>query len=382
MKKMRVFQIALLIGLVIGVTVPVLAAEPIKIGCLFAVTGPIAYFGTPQRNTAIMMEEYVNALNGVNGRPIKVINYDTEGDPTKSVIAGKRLIEQDKVDLIIGSTVSGESLALIPTVEAAKIPYISTASSENIVRPVKRWTFKTAHSNDLIVSKIFDDLNKRKLKKVGLLTVATAYGEAGRMAARALAPKQGITLVADMTHQPQDTDMTAQLTQIMSRGAEAIVMISLGTQAAIVAKNYKQLGLKIPIYVGHGLATDKFIEWAGDAANGVRVSVSKLMIADQLPDSELRKWMMVTYTNAYRKRFGGEPTLFGGEAYDGFIVALDAFQAVGIDKEKVRTHIENRKNLWGTSGIFNFSTSDHEGLTHKEDIAILEIVNGKWQFIW
>jgi branched-chain amino acid transport system substrate-binding protein len=105
--------------------------------------------------------------------------------------------------------VSGESLALIPTVEAAGIPYISTASSEKIVRPVKRWTFKTAHSNDLIVSKIFDDLNKRNLKKVGLLTVATAYGDAGRTAAKEMAPKQGITLVADTTHQPQDTDMTA-----------------------------------------------------------------------------------------------------------------------------------------------------------------------------
>jgi branched-chain amino acid transport system substrate-binding protein len=98
-------------------------------------------------------------------------------------------------------------------------------------------------------------------------------------------------------------------------------------------------------------------------ANGIRVSVSKLMIADQLPDTEPRKWMMVTYTNAYRKRFGGEPTLFGGEAYDGFIIALDAFQAVGIDKEKVRPQIENRKNLWGTSGILIFSPSDHEGLT-------------------
>ena len=156
------------------------AAEPIRIGAIFSVTGPASFLGEPERNTAKMLEEDLNAAGGLLGRKVEVIVYDDESDTTKAVTAVDRLIKRDRVVAVIGPSTSGSTLAIVPKIEEAKIPLISCAAARKIVEPVRRWVFKVAASDILAVKKIFTDLKQRDLTKIAILTASDAYGAGGR----------------------------------------------------------------------------------------------------------------------------------------------------------------------------------------------------------
>jgi branched-chain amino acid transport system substrate-binding protein len=195
------------------------AAEPIRIGAIFSVTGPASFLGEPERNTVKMLEEDINQSGGVLGRPVEIIVYDDETDATKAVTALDRLIKKDKVVAVVGPSISGSTLAIVPKVEEAKIPLVSCAAAKKIVDPVKKWVFKTPQSDELAVRKIYQHAKKAGIKKVAIITASDAFGAAGREELKALAPGFGIAVVADEVFGPKDTDMTAQLTKI--KGTDA-----------------------------------------------------------------------------------------------------------------------------------------------------------------
>ncbi len=356
------------------------AADPIKIGSFLTVTGPASFLGDPELKTLQIYVDSINANGGINGRPIELIYYDTGGKAQDAVGFVKRLIKNDHIDLIVGGTTSGDTLAVIPEVEKEGIPLISLASAVDIVEPVKKWVFKVAHSDRMAAAKIFEDLRKRRLTKVALITGDGGFDKSGREQLLKLAPQYGITIVADESYGNKDTDMTAQLTKIRASDAQAIINFGFGQAPAIVTKNIKQLAIKLPVYQSHGVASKTFIDLAGEAAEGVRLPAAALVIADQLPNGDPQKPVLMAYKKQYEAKYGPVST-FGGHAYDGLFIAVDAVKrAGGSDKAKVRDQIEKTKGFIGTAGVFNMSPDDHMGL-NLDAFKMVEIRNGSWNII-
>jgi branched-chain amino acid transport system substrate-binding protein len=353
------------------------SSEPYKIGGLFAVTGFNSPLGTPEKQTALLMEEQINKAGGINGRQVKLVIYDTESDETKAVSLAKKLIEQDKVLAIIGPSSTGESMALIDTMEKAEVPLISCAASIQIVQPVRKWVFKMPQSDSLAVSEIFGYLKAKGLTKVALLTSSGGYGTTGKAALDKAGPAAGITFVAAETFADKDTDMTVQLTKIKGSEAQALIVWGTNPGPAIIAKNMKQLGMTIPLLNSHGIANRKFIELAGDAANGVVFPAGKLLIADSLPDSDAQKAVLTKYAADFKAKYNADADTFGGHAYDAFMMVTKAIEKAGGDKAKIRDEIEKTQGFVGTGGIFNISAEDHNGLG-KGSFVMVRIADGKW----
>ena len=356
------------------------AAEPITIGSFLTVTGPASFLGDPELKTLQLYVESINASGGINGRPLELIHYDTGGKAQDAVGFVKRLIKSDKVDLIVGGTTSGDTLAVIPEVEKEGIPLVSLAGAVAIVEPVKKWVFKVAHSDRMAAAKIFEDLRTRKLTKEALITGDGGFDKSGHEQLLKLAPQYGITIVVDESYGNKDTDMTAQLTKIRATDAQAIINFGFGQAPAIVTKNITQLGITLPVYQSHGVASKTFIDLAGDAAEGVRLPAAALVVAEQLPDGDPQKPVLLAYNKRYDAKYGPVST-FGGHAYDGLFIAVEAVKrAGGTDRAKVRDQIEKTKGFIGTAGVFNMSPDDHMGL-NLDAFKMVEIHNGGWKIV-
>ena len=356
------------------------AAEPIKIGGLFAITGPASFLGEPERNTAQMVVDEINAAGGVKGRKLQLIAYDTQGDTTKAVQLATRLIKDDKVNVIVGPSTTGESMAVIPLVEKAKIPMISNAAGGKIVDPVKHWVFKTAASDHIAVEKLLNYVHSKNQKRIALLTVSDGFGTSGREQLKAYAAKQGFTIVADEVFAPKDTDMTPQLTKIRSIKPDAIIAWALNPGMAIIAKSVKQLDIKVPLYMSHGTSTNKFIELAGEAADGVVHPAGKMAIFDSLPKSDPQAKLLKDYYLEYKKLYGEEATTFGGFAYDAFRLIASAVEKGNTTPEQIRNGIEQTKKLASVSGIFTMTPKDHNGLD-LSSLVMVKITKGKWTML-
>lgn len=355
------------------------AQEPIRIGSVLSLTGPAAFLGDPELKTLQMLVDKLNAEGGALGRKYQLVHYDDGSDASKANAFAKRLIEQDRADFIVGGTTTGSTMAMVPLVEKAGVPFMSMAGGVAIVEPVKKWVFKTPHTDRMAAEKVFEDMKKRGITRVGLLSETSGFGQSGRKETQAAAQRLGITLAGDETYGPKDTDMTAQLTKLRAApGIQALFVFGLGQGPAIVTKNVQQLAIKLPLYHAHGVASDEFIRLAGAAAEGVRLPAAALIVARQLPAADPQKPVVMAYDKAYRERFKEDVSTFGGHAWDGLMILHEAIRRAGsADREKVRDAIEATRNHMGTGGLVNFSATDHLGLDLSA-FRMVEIRNGDW----
>ena len=359
-----------------------IAQEPIRIGAFLSVTGPAAFLGDPEQKTLEMYVDRINASGGVAGHKLQLIVYDDGGDADKARTFTKRLIEQDKVDVIVGGSTTGATMAVIPLAEQAQIPFVSLAGAVVIVEPVKKWVFKTPHTDRMACEKIFADMRTRKLTKVALISGAGGFDKSMHGECLKVAGGYGVEIVADETYGAGDTDMTAQLTKIKATpGVQALLNAGFGQGPAIVTKNYNQLGLTVPLYQSHGVASKEFIKLAGDAAEGVRLPAAALLVADILPEGDPQKPVVVAYKRDYEARYKSDVSTFGGHAYDGLMLVVDAIKQAGsADKAKVRDALESRRGYVGTGGVVNMSATDHMGLDLSA-FRMLEVRNGNWVLV-
>jgi branched-chain amino acid transport system substrate-binding protein len=376
------------------------AAEPIKIGFIASITGPASFLGEPEKNTALMIQEWVNKEGGIKGAPLEIIIEDSKSEESQAVLSAKKLIERDKVIAIVGSSTTGESLAMVPIAEKAQVPMVSMAAALKIVTPdeeydriikspraafevpkVQRtWIFKSPQTDHSAVEAIYEYMKKKGLTKVGIITVSAGFGATGRAELKRMAPKYGITLTADEVYGPKDSDMTAQLTRIKASGAQAVINWSVGPTQVVVTKNWKALNMGIPLYQSHGFGSKKNIELAGGAAEGVIAPLGRLVVWDKLPKNNPQYPVLSKYATEYEKRYKAEVSTFGGHAYDALYMVIDAVKAVGPDKAKIRDYLENNVKRWpGTGGIFNMSATDHTGLDHTA-FDMIHVVKGDWEF--
>ena len=356
-----------------------IAAEPIKVGSVLSVTGPAAFLGDPELKTLQMYVEDINKKGGVLGRQLQLVHYDDGSDANKANGFAKRLIDDDKVDVIVGGTTTGATMSMVPLVEKAGLPFVSLAGAVVIIEPVKKFVFKTPHTDRMAAEKVFEDMKKRGISKVALLSETSGFGQSGKKETEGVAAKYGITLVANETYGPKDTDMSPQLTKIKNTaGVQGVFIFGLGQGPAIATKNYKQLGINLPLYHAHGVASEEFIKLAGAAAEGVRLPAAALLVADKLDAKDPQKPVVTAYTKAFNDKWKTDVSSFGGHAYDGLMIAVEAIKRAGsTDKAKVRDAIEATKGYIGTGGVVNMSATDHMGLDLSA-FRMLEIKNGDW----
>jgi branched-chain amino acid transport system substrate-binding protein len=327
-----------------------IANEPIKIGSVLSVTGPAAFLGDPELKTLQLYVEDINKKGGVLGRQLQLVHYDDGSDANKANGFAKRLLDDDKVDILVGGTTTGATMSMVPLAEKSGTPFISLAGAVVIIEPVKKFVFKTPHTDRMAAEKVFEDMKKRGLTKVALLSETSGFGQSGKKETELVAGKYGVTLVANETYGPKDT----------------------------VTKNYKQLGITLPLYQSHGVASDEFLKLAGPAAEGVRLPSPAQLIPEKLPANDPQKPVVTAYAKAYKDRYKEDVSTFGGYAYDGLMIAVDAIKrAGGTDKAKVRDAIEATKGFIGTSGKFNMSPTDHMGLD-LSSFRMLEVKAGDW----
>ena len=361
---------------------PGAAWAEIKIGSVLAVTGPASFLGDPEEKTLKMYVEKINAEGGVLGEKLVLVIYDDGGDAKKSRTFATRLIEEDEVVAMVGGSTTGATMAMVPLFEEAEIPFISLGGAVVIIEPVKDFVFKTPHTDRMACEKIFEDMKARGISKIGMISGTGGFGKSMRGQCQDVAGNYGIEVIADETYGPKDSDMTPQLTNIKNAaGLQAVVNPGFGQGPAIVTRNYAQLGITVPLYQSHGVASKSYIELAGEAAEGVRLPAAALLVAEKLPDSDPQKKVVSDYKAAFEAKWNQPVSTFGGHAYDGLFLLIEAMKRAGsTDGKAVRDELRKTKGFMGTAGLVNMSDSDHLGLDLSA-FRMLEIRNGDWTLV-
>ncbi|WP_027175637.1 ABC transporter substrate-binding protein [Desulfovibrio aminophilus] len=354
-------------------------SDSVKIGAVLSVTGPASFLGEPEKNTLLMLQDEINAKGGVEGRKLEIVVYDDESDVNKCVMAARKLLDQDKVVAVLGPSISGNTLAIMKLFGPAKTPLVSCSASEKIISPVDPWVFNTPQLDRHAVLRILQDAKKKGYAKIAILTVSDGYGQSGRAVLQELTPAQGLTLVADEVFGPKDTDMTAQLTKIKAAAPDAIICWGTNPGPAVVARNRVQLGIDTPLYMSHGVASKKFIELAGDAAEGIVLPAGRLIVAGQLPDDNPQKALLVGYAEQYAKRFNAPVSTFGGHGWDALMLTVNAIRAGKSAKpQDIRDNLEKTSGFPGTAGIYTYSPTNHNGLDENAFVMVV-ISKGDWK---
>jgi branched-chain amino acid transport system substrate-binding protein len=366
-----------------GVVITPALADSYKVGAVFSVTGRASFLGDPEKKTAIMLAEEINKAGGINGKKLELIVYDDEGDATKTNLAVKKLITQDKVCVVIGPSLSGNSLAVVPLAAQYKTPLISAAASYKIVTDdagkQRYWVFKVPQSDSMAVEAIYNHMKKKGIQKIAIITGTTGFGKSGQSELVRLAPQYGVEIIANESYGPKDTDMTAQLTKIKGVAPQAIVNWSIGPTQVTVLRNYRDLGMtNIPFYQSHGFGSKKNIELAAGAAEGVHTPLGACATPDALPANHPQKKVAMDYNQSYTAMYNEPVSTFGGHAWDSLGLAVDALKAVGCDRAKIRDYLENKKGFVGQHGVFNFSPNDHNGLVWQDAFNMIVVKNGDW----
>ncbi|MEB0134177.1 ABC transporter substrate-binding protein [Actimicrobium sp. CCC2.4] len=362
------------------------AIGQIKIGVTVSATGPAASLGIPEKNTFALLPKIIA------GKTVEYIVLDDATDTTTAVKNTRKLLTEDKVDLIIGSTTTPNSLAMIELVADAGTPMISMAASASIVEPVegkRTWVFKTPQNDSHMSTAITARMAEAGIKSVAFIGFSDAYGEGWYREFSKLAELRHIKVTANERFARADTSVTGQILKILATNPDAVLIAGAGTPAALPQKTLKERGYKGVIYQTHGVANNDFLRVCGKDCEGTLLPSGPLLVAEQLPVSNPVRASALTYKAAYEKAYGaGTVSTFGGHAWDaGLLMAAAVPEALKQGqpgtkefRKGLRDAIENTRNLAGAHGIFNMSPIDHLGFDQRARVMV-KIVDGKWKLV-
>ena len=358
-------------------------AQDIKVGVTVSATGPAASLGIPERNTVELMPQTIG------GHKVQYFVLDDASDTTTAVKNARKLITEDKVDVLLGSTITPNSLAMIDVAAESETPMISMAASSRIVEPVdakRRWVFKTPQNDQQMALVIVGHMIQQGVKSVGFIGFADAYGEGWWTQFSKIAETRGLKVVANERYQRNDTSVTGQVLKLISAQADAILIAASGTPAALPQKTLKERGYTGKIYQTHGVANNDFLRVCGKDCEGTFLPAGPVLVADQLPNDNPVKKSALAYVNAYEKAHGkGSVSTFGAHAWDTGVL-LQAAVPAALKKAKpgtkefraaLRDALEASKEVAGAHGIFNMSPNDHLGLDQRAAVMV-QIRDGKW----
>lgn len=356
------------------------AVADVKIGAVVSSTGPASFLGEPQRQALELYVKKINESGGVNGEKIQLIIYDDGSDANASRTFATRLIEEDKVDAVLGGSGTGNSLAMIPVFEDAQTPYVSFSGGVEIINPVRKWVFKPPHTDLMACEKIFTDMKRKNITKIALISGQGGFAKSMAKQCKEISSKYGITVAADESYGPRDSDVSPQLNRIKAiDGLQAVVNPDIGQGPAVVTRNFRQLGLSVPLYLSHAAATSGYLQAVGPSGEGILIPGPSLLIAHKLPDSDKQKPILMSFKTSFEAATGKQVDTFAGYAHDCFLLLVDAMKrAGGKNKAKVRDALEATKGFMGTVGEINMSPTDHLGIG-LDSFRMLTVKNGNWE---
>jgi branched-chain amino acid transport system substrate-binding protein len=370
--------LAVTMVLMLAAFLAVAQKNTIKIGAILAVTGPASNLGAPEAKTLQMLVEQTNAAGGLLGRQVELVLKDSGASPEKALSFARQLIEEEEVLAILGPSTSGESLKIKDVCQEGQTILLSCAAAEAIVSPVAKWVFKTPQNDAFATLWIYGYLKERGLTRIGVVASNTGFGNGGMAQLQKYAPENGIQILIAEAYDKDATDLTSVLTKLKAREVQAVVNWSIEPAQSLVAKNMRQLGMTAPLLQSHGFGNIRYVEAAGQAAEGIVFPCGRLLVADALPAGHPQKALLEDYKKKYEDRFGEEVSTFGGHAYDAYTILAEAVRRAGsVEPAKVRDAIEGLKGFAGTAGIFNFSPTDHNGLD-MSSFEMLTVKGGKF----
>ena len=353
--------------------------EPYTIGAVLSLTGGQAGLGQPEENAIKMEVDRINADGGINGHPLEVLVEDDASDVDQAVAATTKLIEQDEVLAIIGSTGTGQTMAMRTEIDSAGIPEVSLAGAAVVTTEFDPLVFQTTWTVKLIGPLALEYLKNKGLTKIGLITEDTGFGKDGRAFLNENAADYGLTVVSDQVFKPADTDMTGQLTVVKSAGADVVLMWSSVSASSIVPKNMAQLNMDTPLVCSHGVARQEFIDGAGAAGEGVIAFAGKVLAPEAYGVGTEAYDVATSFVERYTAEYGTAPDHYAGHAYDGLYLVVEAMKRLdeGFTPAELRDEIEKTDGMPGIGGTFTFSSTDHNGMT-ANDIVRYRIEGGSW----
>ena len=362
-----------------SVTTGSATAQPVKVGAVLSLTGSYAGIGASEKKALELEVKKINDAGGINGRKVELIIKDDGTDAAKAQAAATQLIDQDKVVAIIGASGTGQTMAMAPDIQRAAIPVVSLAGGSAVTAKIISQLFQVPWPNRLVVPFVLADMKKQGVTKVALLTDSSGYGKDGLAVIKQAAAPAGLTIVAEETFNPGDTDMTAQLTKLKSSGADAVLLWTAGKEGATVLKNRAALNMTQPFFGGSGQGRKEFIAGAGSAAEGFRFGTGKELVPaawGSAPNAAVE----AEFVKAYKAAYGTDIDIFAGHAYDGIAIVAAAIKNVTgeVTPAALRDAIEKTSGLVGVGGTYTFSPSDHNGLSDK-DLQVYTVKDGSFQ---
>ena len=365
-------------GLVLAASTWSTAAAAIKVGAIFAVTGPASFLGGPEARSAEMAVARINREGGINGEQVELIVKDSAGSPEKAVSFAKQLIEEERVVAIIGPSTSGESMAVKKIAEDGRTVPISCAAAEVIVDPVARYVFKTPQKDSFAARKIFAEMQRQSITTIAVASGNDGFGKAGKEQLEKLAPEFSIRVALSETYDSKATDLSALVAKMKANPAiQAVVNWSVAPAQAIIAKNMRQANWRVPLFQSHGFGNIRYAEAAGAAAEGIIFPCGLLLVAESLPDEHPQKALLMQYKTEYETLHKEQASAFGGYAYDALNMVAAAVRTAGTDRARVRDAVEGLKNFPGVGGVFSFSPEDHNGLDI-DSFAMMTVKDGRF----
>ena len=385
MNRKQSLRLSVLTGAV-ALALPLLASAQIKVGITVASTGPAASLGIPERNTVSLLP------TEIAGQKVEYIVLDDGTDPTAAVRNMRKLITDDNVDVIVGTSVSPGSLAMVDVAGETKVPMISVAANARIVEPVegaREWVFKTPQNDQLMADALADAMVKHGVKTLGFIGYNDAYGEGWLNVMTAAAEKRGIKMVAVERYARNDTSVTGQALKLVAAKPDGILVAGSGTPVALPQSELKNRGYKGIMYQTHGAANNDVLRVCGKDCNDMYLPAGPLLVADQLPDDNPVKKTALDYKTKYEAKYGpGTINTFGGHMWDaGLLIeaAIPAALATGAKpgtpefRKALRDALEQVKELPVSQGVFNMSPTDHAGFDNRARVMV-KVVDGKWTY--
>jgi branched-chain amino acid transport system substrate-binding protein len=372
------------LGVAFAVTAPVVATAQVKIGVTLSTTGPAVSLGIPEKNTIALLPKTVGGLS------VEYIVLDDASDSSAAVVNTRKFIGENKVDAIIGSTTTPNTLAMIDVIAEGETPVISLASSARIIEPMsakKAWMFKTPQTDTMMVLAILEHAAKRGMKTMAYIGFNDALGEAFYAEFEKFAEARKIKIVASERFAPRDTSVTAQVLKLMASNPDMVVIGASGTPAVLPARTLVERGYKGSVYFNHGVANNDFLRVGGKDIEGMFVPTSPVVVAAALPADHPAKAVALDYVKRYESVNGaGTVSAFGSYTWDAW---LELAQAIPVAAKKgrpgtrefrmaLRDALEGLRDLHVSNGVVSMSKNDHLGLDQRARVVV-KVVDNKWK---